>query len=86
LTLLSITVTQVKNFRKMGLLSRFAIFVRWYPKDMPIEEQRLVSKIDFLVLVYACLAFFTKYLDISALSKHITSELQLWLLVINNMS
>ncbi len=27
----------------------------------------LLSKIDWLVLCYACLAFFTKYLDVSAL-------------------
>lgn len=43
--------------------------VHWYPKGITTEEKILIFKIDLLVLVYACLAFFTKYLDISALSK-----------------
>lgn len=43
--------------------------VAWYPKNMPLEERHLVRKLDILVLTYACLSFFTKYLDVSALSK-----------------
>ncbi len=54
----------------MATLSRFEEIVGWYPKGMSREERDLVRKIDLLVLVYACLAFFTKYLDVSALSKY----------------
>jgi ACS family pantothenate transporter-like MFS transporter len=60
-----------------GVLSRLVEVIRWYPKDMPANERRLVHKIDLLVLSYACLSFFTKYLDVSALSMsiHIPSML-----------
>ncbi|KAK9245762.1 major facilitator superfamily domain-containing protein [Lipomyces tetrasporus] len=40
----------------------------WYPADMSMEERNLVRKIDVFVLGYCCFAFFTKYLDVSALS------------------
>jgi hypothetical protein len=53
----------------LSITSRFAEIIKWNPKGMPLEERRLVQKIGLLVLVYACLAFFTKYLDVSALSK-----------------
>ena len=59
----------------MGLLVKFAEFIKWYPRGMPAEERRLVFKVDCLVLIYACLSFFTKYLDVSALSKLISSSL-----------
>ncbi|KAI4860501.1 putative pantothenate transporter [Hypoxylon rubiginosum] len=36
---------------------------RWYPKDMPDEEKRLILKLDLSILVFGCLSFFTKYLD-----------------------
>ena len=51
-----------------SLITRFEEVVGWYPKGMPQEERLLVRKIDILVLSYACLSFFTKYLDVSALS------------------
>ncbi|KAI1100065.1 MFS general substrate transporter [Jackrogersella minutella] len=37
--------------------------IGWYPKDMPIEEKRLILKLDLSILVFGCLSFFTKYLD-----------------------
>jgi ACS family pantothenate transporter-like MFS transporter len=52
-----------------SFLIRIGDAVHWYPKGITTEEKVLIFKIDLLVLVYACLAFFTKYLDISALSK-----------------
>lgn len=52
-----------------SFLIRMGDAVHWYPKGITTEEKVLIFKIDLLVLVYACLAFFTKYLDISALSK-----------------
>ncbi|KAK9471852.1 major facilitator superfamily domain-containing protein [Dipodascopsis tothii] len=51
-----------------NFVKRFDEVVGWYPKEMPMEERNLVRKIDSLVLTYACLAFFTKYLDVSALT------------------
>ncbi|CAG9982734.1 unnamed protein product [Clonostachys byssicola] len=60
----------------MSITSRFAEIIKWYPKGMPLEERRLVQKIDLLVLVYACLAFFTKYLDVSALNNAYVSGMK----------
>lgn len=42
--------------------------LRWYPKDMPHAEKKLVLKLDLLILVFGCLSFFTKYLDQSAIT------------------
>ncbi|KAK9368245.1 major facilitator superfamily domain-containing protein [Lipomyces kononenkoae] len=52
----------------MGVFDRFAEIIDWYPKDMSKEERHLVYKIDWLVLSFSCIAFFTKNLDVSALS------------------
>ncbi|CAH0055762.1 unnamed protein product [Clonostachys solani] len=60
----------------MSITSRFAEIIKWYPKGMPLLERRLVQKIDLLVLVYACLAFFTKYLDVSALNNAYVSGMK----------
>ncbi|KAK9433067.1 major facilitator superfamily domain-containing protein [Lipomyces doorenjongii] len=49
-------------------LDKFAEFIDWYPKGMSKEERHLVFKIDWLVLSFSCIAFFTKNLDVSALS------------------
>jgi ACS family pantothenate transporter-like MFS transporter len=54
-----------------ALLIRFGDAIHWYPKGITHEEKVLIFKIDSLVLVYACLSFFAKYLDITALSKRI---------------
>ncbi|KAK9447737.1 major facilitator superfamily domain-containing protein [Limtongia smithiae] len=48
----------------------------WYPAEMSMEERNLVRKIDTLVLGYCCLAFFTKYLDVSALSNAYVSGME----------
>nr|XP_031857885.1 uncharacterized protein CI109_006681 [Kwoniella shandongensis]KAA5524957.1 hypothetical protein CI109_006681 [Kwoniella shandongensis] len=58
------------------ILRRFEGVIRWYPEEMPKEERRLVRKIDLLVLTFACLAFFTKYLDVSALSNAYVSGMK----------
>ncbi|KAK9448415.1 major facilitator superfamily domain-containing protein [Limtongia smithiae] len=55
----------------MGLTSlthRFAEKIDWYPKEMSKEERHLVFKIDWLVLSFSCIAFFTKNLDVSAIT------------------
>ncbi|EXJ79541.1 hypothetical protein A1O3_07820 [Capronia epimyces CBS 606.96] len=56
--------------------SRLGEVVRWYPADMPPAERKLLSKLDWLVLSYACLAFFTKYLDVSALTNAYVSGMK----------
>ena len=53
----------------MGVIVKFVESIRWYPRGMSAEERRLVFKVDCPVLIYACLSFFTRYLDVSALSK-----------------
>ncbi|KAK9465236.1 major facilitator superfamily domain-containing protein [Lipomyces arxii] len=51
-----------------GFLARLTEAIGWYPKEMPMAERVLVHKIDLLVLGFACLAFFTKFLDVNALT------------------
>jgi ACS family pantothenate transporter-like MFS transporter len=53
----------------VNFIARFEEAIGWYPAGMSKEEKKLVRKIDILVLSYACLSFFTKFMDISALSK-----------------
>ncbi|KAK9472093.1 major facilitator superfamily domain-containing protein [Dipodascopsis tothii] len=51
-----------------GMLVKFANFIGWYAPGMSAEERKLVNKIDWLVLSFSCLAYFTKNLDVSALT------------------
>lgn len=51
-----------------GLWIRFMTFLKWYPKDMPHLEKRLLLKLDLLILIFGCLSFFTKYLDQAAIT------------------
>lgn len=46
-----------------SLWIRLMTSARWYPKDMPDEEKRLILKLDLSILVFGCMSFFTKYLD-----------------------
>ncbi|KKY18785.1 putative major facilitator superfamily transporter [Phaeomoniella chlamydospora] len=43
-------------------------FFIWYPKGTPASEKKLLFKIDWFILTYGCLAYFTKYLDQANLS------------------
>ncbi|KAK9479608.1 major facilitator superfamily domain-containing protein [Lipomyces japonicus] len=52
----------------MGLIKWFSELIGWYPADMSQEERKLVFKIDWLVLSFSCMAYFTKNLDVSALT------------------
>jgi ACS family pantothenate transporter-like MFS transporter len=47
---------------------RFLTWLKWYPKDMPYLEKKLILKLDLLILVFGCLSFFTKYLDQQAIT------------------
>jgi hypothetical protein len=35
----------------------------WYEKDTPKEEKTLLRKLDFMILTFGCLTFFTKVGD-----------------------
>ncbi|KAL2848425.1 major facilitator superfamily domain-containing protein [Aspergillus pseudoustus] len=60
----------------MGFLARLEEATRWFPAGMPQEERSLVRKLDILVLPYACLSFFVKYLDVSALTNAYVSGMR----------
>ena len=53
---------------KEGAWIRFLTFLRWYPKDMPSEEKKLILRLDLSIPIFACLSFFTKYLDQASLT------------------
>ncbi|KAK1509042.1 major facilitator superfamily transporter [Colletotrichum abscissum] len=55
---------------------RFMTAIRWYSKDTPSEEKRLVLRLDLLILVFGCLCFFTKYLDQSSLTNAYVSGMK----------
>ncbi|CAG8242018.1 unnamed protein product [Penicillium salamii] len=44
---------------KDGLWLRFLTKAKWHPADMPHAEKKLILKLDFLILVFGCLSFFT---------------------------
>ena len=51
-----------------GIWLRFLTYTKWYPKDMPHPEKKLVLKLDIMILIFGCLSFFTKYLDQQAIT------------------
>ncbi|CAK7231195.1 hypothetical protein SCUCBS95973_007829 [Sporothrix curviconia] len=59
-----------------SLLQRLEKATGWYPKGISKEERVLVRKLDALVLSYACLSFFAKYLDVSALTNAYVSGMK----------
>lgn len=44
-------------------------FWHWYAKDDTPEERRLIVKLDLLIVPYAVIAYWIKYIDQSNLSK-----------------
>ncbi|KAL4948803.1 major facilitator superfamily domain-containing protein [Aspergillus filifer] len=59
-----------------GCFARLAEVLRRFPKGMSKEERQLVRKLDLLVLPYACLSFFVRYLDVSALTNAYVSGMK----------
>lgn len=51
-------------------------FFIWYPKGTPASEKKLLFKIDWFILTYGCLAYFTKYLDQANLSNAYVSGMK----------
>ncbi|KAF2140988.1 uncharacterized protein K452DRAFT_299053 [Aplosporella prunicola CBS 121167] len=48
----------------------------WYPSSYSTQERKLLFKLDLSILIFACLCFFTKYLDQSNISNAYTSGLK----------
>ncbi|EKG15414.1 Major facilitator superfamily [Macrophomina phaseolina MS6] len=48
----------------------------WYPSSYPAHERKLLFKLDLSILIFACLCFFTKYLDQSNISNAYTSGIK----------
>lgn len=44
-------------------------FWHWYAKDDTPEERKLIVKLDLLIVPYAVVAYWIKYIDQSNLSK-----------------
>jgi ACS family pantothenate transporter-like MFS transporter len=51
-------------------------FFFWYPKGTPASEKKLLFKIDFFILTFGCLAYFTKWLDQANLSNAYVSGMK----------
>lgn len=51
-------------------------FFIWYPKNTPASEKALLFKIDFFILTFGCLAYFTKWLDQANLSNAYVSGMK----------
>ncbi|KAH8700473.1 putative allantoate permease [Talaromyces proteolyticus] len=66
----------VQDQGRDGPWLRLLTFLKWYPKDMPHLEKRLVLKLDLLILVFGCLSFFTKYLDQQAITNAYVSGMK----------
>ena len=42
---------------------------RWYPHGTPAKEKKLLTKIDFFILTWASLSYFSKNLNTNNVSK-----------------
>lgn len=51
-------------------------FFFWYPRGTTKSEKKLLFKIDFFILTYGCLAYFTKWLDQANLSNAYVSGMK----------
>jgi len=63
-----VEIPQSNSESQDGLWLRFLTFAGWYPTDMPHAEKKLILKLDFMILIFGCLSFFTKYLDQQAIT------------------
>lgn len=64
-------------------------FFFWYPPEQSKDERYLVFKLDMSIMIYVCLAYFTRYLDAQNISSayisgmkedlNITGEQYVWL-------
>ncbi|KAH4046803.1 hypothetical protein HBH98_206350 [Parastagonospora nodorum] len=66
----------VKNLFASSYGKNRPAFFIWHPKGTPSTEKKLLQKIDFFILTYGCLAFFTKWLDQANLSNAYVSGMR----------
>ncbi|KAK9367569.1 major facilitator superfamily domain-containing protein [Lipomyces kononenkoae] len=57
-------------------MNPFAEWVGWFPKHYSREERVLVTKLDFLILVFACLSTWANNLDVNAIYNAYESGMQ----------
>lgn len=51
-------------------------FFIWHPKGLSARDKKLLFKVDLFILTYACLAYFTKWLDQANLSNAYVSGMK----------
>lgn len=51
-------------------------FFIWFPPSTPASEKTLLYKIDFFILTYGCLSYFTKWLDQANISNAYVSGMR----------
>ncbi|KAG6362272.1 hypothetical protein INS49_010502 [Diaporthe citri] len=61
---------------RSSLIGVFKEVFNWYPSEYPVEEKKLLLKLDISILVFACLCFFVKYLDQTNISNAYVSGLK----------
>lgn len=64
----SLSNPSIEQEGRDGAWIQFLTWVKWYPRNMPHLEKKLILKLDLLILVFGCLSFFTKYLDQQAIT------------------
>ncbi|KAK7519051.1 major facilitator superfamily domain-containing protein [Phyllosticta citriasiana] len=69
-------MSKLDSRRPRTLLGVFKEVFNWYPSLYPLEERKLLFKLDLSILIFACLCFFTKYLDQSNISNAYTSGMK----------
>ncbi|KAL4875630.1 major facilitator superfamily domain-containing protein [Aspergillus karnatakaensis] len=56
-------MSELDTKKKRSLWGTIKEVFNWYPSAYPIEERKLLFKLDVSILVFACLCFFVKFLD-----------------------
>ncbi|KAF3385753.1 putative transporter SEO1 [Talaromyces pinophilus] len=72
----SLSNPDVEQEGRDGPWISFLTWLKWYPKEMPHLEKKLILKLDLLILVFGCLSFFTKYLDQQAITNAYVSGMK----------
>ncbi|KPM41484.1 hypothetical protein AK830_g5061 [Neonectria ditissima] len=70
------TTQDVKPKGRLTLWGLIKEIFNWYPSHYPLEERKLLFKLDVSILVFACLCFFVKFLDQTNISNAYVSGLK----------
>ncbi|KAM0543430.1 hypothetical protein ACHAPJ_012293 [Fusarium lateritium] len=66
----------IENEKPRTPWALFKEIFNWYPSHYPLEERKLLFKLDVSILVFACLCFFVKFLDQTNISNAYVSGLK----------